>query len=297
VSLGVETLRRARREGWAIPALSAYDLVGVKAICAAAEAQEAPLILQAGSSAFSFAGRGALAGLALGAADECPVEIGVHLDHATELAEIEWCLGRGYSSVMYDGSALPFGENIAATRRVVAAARPFGAWVEAELGAIGGDEDASVTPSTGGALTDPEAAERFVEATGVDALAVAVGNVHGMAARAVDLDLERLAEIGERVDVPLVLHGASGLPDASVRAAIALGASKINVNTELRRAYLHALLDLAPDPARGDALGAILQPAVDAVAGVVADKARLYGASGRACVRAPAATTSSWEAV
>jgi ketose-bisphosphate aldolase len=281
MTVDIDTLTRARRESWAIPALSAYDVVGARAICAAAEAEQAPLILQAGSSAFAFAGRLTLAGLALGAAAESSGQIGVHLDHATDADEIERCLELGYSSVMFDGSALPLEENIAATRAVIAAARRTGAWVEAELAGIGGDEDASAEPTGPGALTDPAAAELFVQATGVDALAVAVGNVHGMAAGPMELDLERLAEIAERLPVPLVLHGASGLPDGQVCEAIRLGVAKINVNTELRRAYRDAMVAVAKDPPPGDGLSALLQPAIDAVARVVAEKARVYGAAGR----------------
>jgi ketose-bisphosphate aldolase len=184
---------------------------------------------------------------------------------------------------MFDGSHLPIDENIDATRRVVGEAHAAGVWVEAELAGIGGDEDRS-----GGAAardrTDPALAERFVDETGVDALAVAIGNVHGIPAEPVRLDLELLARIRERVPVPLVLHGASGLPDDEVTAAITLGVAKINVNTELRRAFRNALLRMAADPPAGDDLASLLDPAVAAVEHTTRQKIRLYrrGRAGRA---------------
>ena len=150
---------------------------------------------------------------------------------------IDACLALGYSSVMIDGSHLPFEENVAVTKRVVERAHDAGVWVEAELGALGGDEDAS-GEAEAGAMTDPEQAAEFAERTGVDALAVAVGNVHGYTPVPVRLDLERLRAIDEVCPAPLVLHGASGLPEEDLLGAIAAGVVKVNVNAELRRAHL-----------------------------------------------------------
>jgi tagatose 1,6-diphosphate aldolase GatY/KbaY len=261
---GTAALRDAHAGGWAIGAFSVYNLEGARAVCAAAELEQVPVILQAGSSAFAYAGRRALAGLALGAAADSSARVGVHLDHARELEEIRVCLELGYSSVMVDGSALPFEDNVRLTRTVVQAAHAAGAWVEGELAGIAGDEDRSADTAVR-ALTDPAAAEAFVAHTGVDALAVAIGSVHGISATPVTLDFDRLAAIRDRIDLPLALHGASGLPDAQLAEAVALGVAKVNVNTELRRALKHALLAVAATPPDGDGMAELLAPAQDAI--------------------------------
>jgi ketose-bisphosphate aldolase len=272
---GLGHLQAAFRDGRAVAAFSAYNLEQVLAICRAAAQEQTYVILQAGSSAFAYAGQGPLVALALAVAHETPAQLGVHLDHSRELEEIRACLDAGYSSVMVDGSALPFEQNVALTRRVVELAHRYGAWVEAELGAVPGDEDRS-GEAPGAELTDPARAQAFVEATHVDALAVAVGNVHGIPVRSVALNLERLAEIRQRTELPLVLHGASGLRDEQVQAAIGLGVAKINVNTELRRAYRAALLAVAAKPRAGDSLGDLLEPTIGAVQAVAAQKIRTY---------------------
>jgi tagatose 1,6-diphosphate aldolase GatY/KbaY len=274
--LDAAELRRARREGRAIPAFSAYNLEQCQAICRAAEAEDAQVILQAGSSAFAYAGRRSLQALAVACARDSTAQVGVHLDHSEQLGEIDNCLEAGYSSVMFDGSALPFDDNVRVTRTVVERAHACGAWVEAELAGIAGDEDDTIAAVQASALTDPGAAERFVAATGVDALAVAIGNVHGIPAEPVRLDLERLAQIADAVEIPLVLHGASGLDDEQVTAAIALGVAKINVNTELRRAFRAALLTTAAAPPDGDGLPALMTPMIEAVADVARTKIALY---------------------
>jgi ketose-bisphosphate aldolase len=273
--LGVEALWTAQREGWALAAFSVYNLEQAHAVCEAAAAEGAPILMQAGSSAFRYAGREPLAALALAVAEATPAEVGVHLDHATELEEIRWCLARGYGSVMYDGSALPLEQNVARTREVVELAHAAGAWVEAELAGFAGDEDASSDDVAAGILTDPAVAERFVAETGVDALAVVIGNVHGIPSRPVKLDFERLAAIRARVDVPLVLHGASGLPDSDVQRTIALGVAKINVNTELRRAFRDALVNRS-EPPQGDDLASLLDPARAAVRETARAKIRAF---------------------
>lgn len=274
----------ALREAWsghrAVPAFSVYDAAQARAVCDAAELERSPIILQAGSSAFRGPGRAPLAALALATAEDCSAPVGVHLDHSTDLAELHACMALGYSSVMVDGSALPFDDNVRLTRQVVAEAHAAGAWVEGELAGYAGDEDRSVTASWPAPTTDPALAARFVERTGVDALAVAIGNVHGMAAAPARLDLELLDRIRAGVDLPLVLHGASGLPDAEVRGAIALGVAKINVNTELRRAYLTAAR--AALAARDDDLAGVLAAAAAAVRDVAREKIAVYRRGDRA---------------
>lgn len=254
---GTEALADAAREGSAIPGFVAYNLETAQGIVAAAEKSGRPVLLQAGSSAFKHAGREALMDLALRAARDSTARIGVHLDHSRDLDEITACVEAGYTSVMVDGSHLPFAQNVALTRRAVDIAHDAGVWAEAELGALAGDEDVSTGASAaGGSMTDPEQAAEFVAATGVDALAVAVGNVHGFTADPVRLDLDRLERVRALVPVPLVLHGASGLPEEQLLGAVRRGVAKVNVNAELRRAWLTAVAAALP--------GAL--PGADAVA-------------------------------
>ena len=243
---GTEILAKAVAEHSAVPAFATYTLEMVQAVVAAAEQTGRPVIVLAGSSHFNHAGRSALISIALQAARDSTATIGVHLDHCRDLAEIEQCVRAGYSSVMVDGSHLPFEDNVGLTRAAVALAHPAGAWVEAELGAVPGDEDVSIDAAPAQAMTDPLEAADFVERTGVDALAVAVGNVHGLTTTPVSLDLERLAAIRDVIVVPLVLHGASGLPDEQLSGAIRCGVAKININTELRQAYLAAVVSVLP---------------------------------------------------
>ncbi|MEU6376603.1 class II fructose-bisphosphate aldolase [Streptomyces sp. NPDC046909] len=250
---GLKSLTEAYASHSAIPGFVAYNLETVQAIVAAAEAHPThPVLLQAGSSPFKHAGRDPLMRLALDAAATSSASLGVHLDHSRDLDEITACLKAGYTSIMVDGSHLPFADNIALTREAVRRARDHGAWVEAELGALPGDEDISTNATTTPtAMTDPAQAADFVAQTDVDALAVAVGNVHGFTTTPVTLDLPRLAKIHSTVPIPLVLHGASGLPTPQLQGALTRGVAKINVNAELRRAYLQAVQSQLPNALPG----------------------------------------------
>lgn len=275
---GTDLLEEAQAGGWAVPAFSVYNLEQAVAVCRAADTVGAAAILQAGSSAFRYAGRRTLAALALAAAEDAEAPIGVHLDHAVDPDEIRQCIALGYSSVMYDGSALPLEENISRTRDVVVEAHRAGAWVEGELAGFAGEEDRSGVAEAG-PLTSAEDAVRFVEETGVDALAAAIGSVHGIPTSPVALDFSRLEEIRSAITIPLVLHGASGLPDAEIGRAIDGGISKINVNTELRRAFRGALMRSCADPPPGDDMASLLDPATDAVCECARGKLIAFGPS------------------
>jgi tagatose 1,6-diphosphate aldolase GatY/KbaY len=217
----------------ALPAFSVYNLETVQAVVAASERSGMPVIINAGSSAFRHGGHDELARLAVYAAESSTASVGVHLDHSRSFEEISACLDRGYTSVMFDGSDLSFADNVRATKDVVGRAHGVGAWVEAELVGLAGDEDVS-TNAESTSMTDPVLAEEFVATTGVDALAVAIGNVHGFSSSPPVLDLDRLEEIARRVTVPLVLHGASGLPRDVLLACLERRVAKVNVNAELR---------------------------------------------------------------
>jgi tagatose 1,6-diphosphate aldolase GatY/KbaY len=184
-----------------------------------------------------------LVALCLAAAQAATVPVMVHLDHSNSSAAIQEALAAGITSVMADGSHLPYDDNVAFTQMIVAMAHRHQAIVEAELGRLTGTEDGLTVPEYEARFTDPVQAADFVARTGVDALAICIGNVHGRYRREPCLDFDRLAALQRSVPVPLVLHGASGLPEAMVRQAITLGVHKFNVNTEVREAYVEALRD------------------------------------------------------
>jgi tagatose 1,6-diphosphate aldolase GatY/KbaY len=237
---GTAALEDAARAKRALPAFTAYNLETVQAIVGAGERAKLPIILVAGASAFRHSGRTPLANLALEFAASSEALVGVHLDHSRSLEEIAACLELGYASVMFDGSDLSFDENVRRTREAVQCAHSKGAWVEAELAGISGNEDVS-TNAVAGAMTDPDLVEQFVAETGVDALAVAIGNVHGFSSTPPEIDLDRLESIRQRVSTPLVLHGASGLSDEVILACLDRGVAKVNVNAELRKSYLSGI--------------------------------------------------------
>lgn len=274
-------LGEARAEGYAIGAFNTYNLEITKAILQAAEARRAPVILQVGSKALQFAGEGPLSALLLEAARASSVPVAVHLDHCSEIDQIQRAVGRGFTSVMVDGSHLPFEQNVGLTRRAINACWPVNVPVEAELGGISGMEDSATSLNPGMAFTDPAQAEEFVSLTECDSLAVSVGNVHGFYKGEPNIDYALLEEIGKRVPVPLVLHGTSGLAEEVIRRSIALGVAKFNVNTELRVAFFTTLQQsLASDNGNYDYIRAFSQ-VVTAIQQVVEQKLELFGSAGR----------------
>jgi ketose-bisphosphate aldolase len=274
-------LEERRASGAAVGAFTCYDLTTALGVLRAAESREAPAILLVSDASFrSDGGRLLVAGL-LGAAAAASVPACVQLDHATDPAVLRDALAAGLGAVMADGSRLPVADNAALAREVVAEAVTLGIGVEAELGHIEGGEDVAAAAAAG-ALTDPEQAASFVGETGVDCLAVSIGNVHGTYASPPRLDWERLEQIREAVgETPLSLHGASGVPDDDVRRAIELGVCKVNVNTELRARYLDELALRLPDAQAGLRLLDLQEAIVAAVAGVVGAKLDLFELSRR----------------
>jgi fructose-bisphosphate aldolase class II len=239
-------LDAARSARIGVGAFNVIHLETAEALVAAAERTGHPVILQISENCVTYHGGLepiALATLAL--ARSSIADVAVHLDHAEDPALALAAIDLGFSSVMYDGAALPFDENVATTRAIVAAAHAAGAAVEAELGEIGG-KDGAHAPHV---RTDPDEASLFVERTGVDALAVAVGSSHAMTTRTAGLDLELVARLAGAVPVPLVLHGSSGVPDETIAAGIASGLVKVNVSTHLSAAFtaaVRAYLDTDP---------------------------------------------------
>jgi fructose-bisphosphate aldolase class II len=228
----------ARAEGQGLAAFNVIHLENAEAFATAAERTGLPLVMQISQNAAKY--HGALAPIALGTleiARRCGVDVAVHLDHAEDLDLVAQALDLGFTSVMYDGSKLPDDQNRATTREVVRAAHDLGIDVEAELGEVGGKNGVH-DPS---ARTDPADAARFVADTGVDLLAVAVGSSHAMTTRDAVLDTGLIAALRDALEVPLVLHGSSGVADADIRAAIRAGMTKINVSTHLNVVFTDAV--------------------------------------------------------
>jgi tagatose 1,6-diphosphate aldolase GatY/KbaY len=276
----IELLTRAREGGYAIGAFNVYNLEGARAVVAAAEAQRSPAMLQILPVVLKHGGP-PLVALCLTAAREASVPMGAHLDHSTSAEDIQAALDAGLTSVMADGSHLPFIDNVAFTRQMADLVHDRGGTVEAELGRLTGTEDGLTIHEYETRLTNPGEAADFVAQTDSDALAVGIGNVHGRYPGEPRLDFERLDAIRNTVSVPLVLHGASGLPETMVRRSIELGITKFNVNTEVRAAYVEALRARIEMPDSPDLMD-LMRSAVAAMQPVVSAKLQLFGSVGKA---------------
>jgi len=269
----LELLQSAQQARQAVAAFNVYTIEGIRAAVDAAEETAQPIILQAHPGALTH-GRWALVAAMLQAARDASVKVAVQLDHSASISDIDCALQMGVSSVMADGSDLPFEENVQFVRQAVELAAAHGRAVEGELGKLSGTEDDVTVEEYEAKLTDPDQAAEFVERSGAHCLAVCIGNVHGVYRTPPALDFARLQAIRERVHVPLVLHGASGLPDEQVRRCVALGVCKFNVNTELRQAVLVAMRRTLQD-ARAD-LTDVMKEAIRAMQSAARDKIRLF---------------------
>jgi fructose-bisphosphate aldolase, class II len=240
----------ARADGRGAAAFNVIQLEHAEAIVAGAARAGAPVILQVSQNAVRY--HGALAPIVAAAravAESAGVPVALHLDHATDRELVDEAVELGVGSVMYDASSHDYDENVRTTADVVGRCHRRGVWVEAELGEIGGKDGVHAR----GARTDPAAATDYVAATGVDALAVAVGTSHAMLTRDAALDFRLIAALRAALAVPLVLHGSSGVPDADLTAAITAGMTKINIATQLNKVFTAAVREhLAADPALVD---------------------------------------------
>lgn len=243
-----EMLLHAQAGHYAVGAFNVENLEMVMAVMQAAEESQSPVIMQTTPSTVKYAGLDYFLAMVKAAATHASVPIAMHLDHGDSLALAMQALRTGYTSIMIDGSHAPFEDNIALTRRVVEACAPSGISVEAELGKVGGKED-DLEGGNGNPFTDPAEAEEFVERTQVNSLAIAIGTAHGLYSGTPKLEFDLLRAIRSRVSIPLVLHGASGVPDEAVREAIASGICKVNFATELRIAFSNGVKSyLKKDP-------------------------------------------------
>jgi len=243
-----DMLEKAQAGHYAVGAFNVENLEMVMAVLAAAEEMNSPVIMQTTPSTVKYAGLDYFLAMVEAAAKRTKVPVAMHLDHGSSFELAMQALRTGYTSIMIDGSHESYEDNIAVSKRVVDACAPSHICVEAELGKVGGKED-DLDGGDGNPFTDPQEAKEFVERTGVNSLAVAIGTAHGIYSGEPKLDFERLTEIRKVVSIPLVLHGASGVPDTAVQEAISRGICKVNYATELRIAFSEGVKEyLAKDP-------------------------------------------------
>ena len=276
-----EMLQKAQREGYAVPAFNVHNLETVQVVAETAAEMSSPVIMAGTPGTFSYAGTDYLVGICQAAARRYNLPLALHLDHHEEMDDIENKVHQGIRSVMIDGSHLPFRQNIDLVLQAVKLCHRYGASVEAELGRLGGQEDDLIVDSGDSFFTDPLAAREFVDATGIDSLAVAIGSAHGLYQGEPKLDFARLEKIRNQVDIPLVLHGASGIPEAMITRAIALGVCKVNVATELKIAFADAVKGYFHQQPEANDPRKYITPGKLAMKAVVADKIRICGSAGK----------------
>ena len=265
-------LQAAEQANRGVGAFNIHCLEVVPAMIRAGANLHQPIILQVSVSTAKYIGMKLLRMVTEQLASETETEVALHLDHASQLEDVYMALDAGFTSVMFDGSRLPLEENIQLTAQAVAAALQVNASVEAELGIVGRGSTPEVFP-----YTDPEAAEEFVNRTGVNALAVAIGTYHGQYKRKTDIRFDVLEQIHKRVDIPLVLHGGTGVREEELQRCIHLGMRKLNFGTELNVAFVRkgkeAFAAAEPDLS----LRKIMDPCCEAVEEVVSRKIKLVG--------------------
>lgn len=274
-----EILLKAREGGYAVGAFNVENMEMAQAVIDAAEELRAPVILQTTPSTVRYASLALYLANAAALARGATIPVVMHLDHGSSFELAAQALRAGYTSVMIDGSKLPLEENIALTKRVVELCAPSGIPVEGELGQVGGKEDDTACENAG--YTIPSEAVRFEKETGLSSMAVGIGTAHGVYAKTPALNAQLVSELKSLLTVPMVLHGASGLPDGAVRDCICRGICKVNFATELRIAYtkgVREFLDANPDAFDPKGYGKEGRARVKAL---VMDRIRVCGCEGK----------------
>lgn len=294
----------ARAKKYAIPAFNVNNLEILKAVMSAAEKMNSPVVIQTSEGAIDYAGADYLSAM-IRVAAKGKIPVVMHLDHGKDLKYVKLALANGYTSVMLDGSALPYAKNVALTKQVIKLARIKGVSVEAEIGALAGIEDLVSVEEKDAALTDPSEAVRFVKDTDCDSLAIAIGTSHGAFKfkGKTHLDIDRLKKISKLIKLPIVLHGASGVLedvkklaelhgaklgeargvlDQDIKAAIKNGVAKINIDTDLRLAFTAGIREAADDLPKVIDPRKLLEPAIILMKEVAMRKMKLFGSAGRA---------------
>ncbi|TCV97945.1 tagatose bisphosphate family class II aldolase [Biostraticola tofi] len=274
-------LDRARKQAWAVPAFNIHNAETIQAVLEACQERRSPAILAGTPGTYKHIACEEM--LALGAAYSSSFDMPVvlHLDHHESFDDIAAKVRAGVRSAMVDGSHLPYEQNVVLVRQVVEYCHRHDCSVEAELGRLGGIEDDQHVDEAHAFLTDPEQAVSFVKHTGIDSLAVAIGTAHGLYAHRPKIDFSRLDQIGRLLDIPLVLHGGSGVPDEDVRQAIQLGIAKVNVGTELKIAFADAVKAYFGQHPDASDPRFYMREGMDAMKTVIHEKITICGSEGR----------------
>ncbi len=272
-------LQAAYARGYAVPAFNIHNAETIQAILEVCKEMPSPVILAGTPGTFKHIAFEEIYALCEAYSKNYGMPLVLHLDHHESLEDIRRKVYAGVRSAMIDGSHLPFFENVKLVKSVVDFCHRYDCSVEAELGRLGGVEDDMAVDEESAFFTDPQEASRFVELTGVDSLAVAIGTAHGLYTKRPKIDFQRLAEIRAQVAIPLVLHGASDVPDDDVRRAIALGVCKVNVATELKIAFAAAVKKWFVDNPEGNDPRDYLRVGMDAMKAVVRSKIAVCGSA------------------
>ncbi len=278
----LELIQKAKEKKVAIAAFNIHNLETIQAVIEGASEERSPVIIQTTPGTLKHAGIEYIGAIVKKAADMYDIPVALHVDHCPSFNTIVQCIRNNYTSVMIDGAHLDYKENVELVKRVTEMAHAVGMQVEGEIGKIGGVEDDMFVNEDEAALTVPSEAKQFVEDTGIDTLAIAIGTAHGMYKGEPKLDFERLSQIEAIVDVPLVLHGASGVPDASIKEAIKRGIAKVNIATELKNPMAKAIVYTFEKNKDENDPRNYMGAARDAVKEVVKQKIRLCGSNGLA---------------
>lgn len=274
-------LKKAQLQGYAVPAFNIHNLETLQVVVETAAEFRSPVMLAGTPGTYQYGGVGNLVSLTASLAQEYDIPLVLHLDHHENTDDIFSKVRAGIRSVMIDGSHLSFEKNIALVKEVTAFCHAYDVSIEAELGRLGGQEDDLIVDAKDSAYTSPEAAAEFVQRTQIDSLAVAIGTAHGLYVHEPHLDFDRLAQIRNKVEVPLVLHGASGLAEQDIQKCIQLGICKVNVATELKIAFADALKShFHNNPAANDPRH-YMQPAKAAMKQVVTRIIGVCGSAGK----------------
>lgn len=276
-----EILKNTRKYKFAVGAFNIHCLEMVPAMIEAAKAKNSPIILQVSPTTCKYIGASLLSNLVKYLANKADINVTLHLDHAKDFNTIKEAVDNGFSSVMIDASALPLEENIEKTKEVVEYASKRGVSVESELGTIGGTEEGVALNDGKIIYTRPQDAIKFIEATGIDALAIAIGTSHGQYKSKAKLNFDVLKEIYNATDIPLVLHGGTGVSDEDLKKCILGGISKVNVGTELNVAWVTAAKENFGKAKVNDSCRDLLIPSNFAVQKVIEDKIDVLGSSKR----------------
>lgn len=276
-----EMLLQAQKENYAVPAFNIHNMETIQVVVETAAEMKSPVILAGTPGTIKYAGGDYIIGIAKVAARKYNIPIAIHLDHFEDVQDIKRYLDLGFKSAMIDASKEAFEKNVEVVKEVVKYAHNLGAVVEAELGRLGGQEDDLSIDEKDAMYTNPKSAKEFVEMTGIDSIAVAIGTAHGLYKGEPKLDFDRLEDIRKLVSIPLVLHGASDVPDEKVRKAIELGICKVNVATDLKIPFANAVKNYflnhpdANDPRK------YMTPGKEAMKAVVMHKIRICGSENR----------------